>query len=209
MIDGMNLMAYDAMGLGPLDLELGPDVLKQRIAESKFPVLSANVTLVDGGELLARSYVIRAIGGHNVAIIGVTGEMGAESTTGTRALYNVLKADDVLTKIVAEVTKQADIIIVLSTQGLEEDQRLSSLVPGIDVIVGGVTRTPMAEGWHNETTGTWVYQAGAQGEWIGRRRLHLDSTGKVTENKDELIYLTPDYADDAELRAFLDQYKAQ
>lgn len=208
MIDAMNLMSYDAMALGPKDLELGPEVLKQRIAESKFPVLSANVTLAQGGELLTQPYVIRPIGGHYVGIIGLTGRLEAEAALDTRALYNVLPADDVLTKTVNEVAKQADIIVLLSTLGLEEDQRLSSLVPGIDVIIGGVTRTPMAQGWHNETTGTWVYQAGSQGEWIGRRYLHLDSAGEATENQDELIYLTSDYADDPDMRAFLDQYQA-
>jgi len=39
--------------------------------------------------------------------------------------------------------------------------------------------------------------------------LHLDSGGAVTGYSDELLYLTDAYADDPELRAFLDNYKVQ
>jgi len=206
MIDAMNLLSYDAMALGDQDLELGVDVLRQRIADSKFPVLSANVTLAKTKELLAKPYVLKQVAGHGVAIIGVTGNLRQEVATDIRDAYVVLKADDVLAKYVAEVQSKADVIIVLSTLGYDEDMRLSSAVPGIDVILGGVSRMPMQDGWRNERTGTLIYQAGSQGEWIGRRVLHLDSAGVVTNNKDELILLTEDYADDPEMRGFLDSY---
>ena len=41
----MNLLRYDAYAIGDLDLLLGPSVLKQRIAEAEFPILTANVQL--------------------------------------------------------------------------------------------------------------------------------------------------------------------
>ncbi len=208
MIDVMNLMQYDAMAIGNQDLEVGAEILRERIADAKFPVLSANVTLAQGGQLLARPYVLLEVGGHRVGIVGLTGDLGEQALPEVREQYVMLNADEVLVKYVTELSKQADIIIVLSTRRFEEDQRLSSLVPGIDVILGGQSRIPMTDAWRNEQTGTLVYQAGSQGEWIGRRRLHLDSAGAVPEHSDELIYLTTDYADDPEMRAFLDNYKA-
>ena len=62
MIKGMNLMGYDAMAIGDLDLQLGPEVLQELMAEANFPFLSANVTLASGGELLAEPYVLRQFG---------------------------------------------------------------------------------------------------------------------------------------------------
>jgi len=209
IIEGMNLMDYDAMAIGNQDLELGPEVLRQRIADSKFPILSANVMLAKSGALLTKPYALRQVGGHTIGIIGLTGDLRPEAAPDIHNSYALLKADDVLAKYVTEVAKQADIIIVLSTMGFEEDQRLSSAVPGIDVFIGGRSRIPMPEAWRNEKTGTLVYQAGSQGEWIGRRRLQLDGSGMLTGHSDELIFLTEDYADDPEMRAFLDNYKAE
>lgn len=209
IIDGMNLMDYDAMVIGDLDLQLGPDVLRQRIAEAKFPVLSANVMLPEENRLLAQPYVLLQVGGRQVGIIGLTWDAASLSVPQFQGKYTLLKAEDVLAKYVAELAKQTNIIIVLSNMGYDEDVRLSSLVPGIDLIVGGRSRIPMPQSWRNDQTGTLVVQAGLQGEWIGRRVLHVDSAGVVTKYEDELIYLTDEFADDPEMRAFLDNYKVQ
>jgi len=209
MIEAMNLMGYDAMAIGDLDLELGPEVLRQRIAEAKFPILSANVTLASSKELLAQPYTLLEVGGRKVGIIGLTWDFGGAVPSTIQGQFTVLKADDVLAKYVAELEKQTDIIIVLSTMGYDEDRRLSSLVPGLDLMVGGRSRLPSPEGWRNDKTGTIVVQAGSQGEWIGRRQLHLDSAGVVTSHSDELLFLTDEYTDDPEMRTFLDNYKVE
>jgi 2',3'-cyclic-nucleotide 2'-phosphodiesterase (5'-nucleotidase family) len=207
LIDSMNLMGYDAMVIGDWDLQLGPDVLRQRIADAKFPVLSANVILASDNKLLAAPYVLLNVGGRKVGIIGLTWDAAPLTEPTTQGKYVLLKADDVLRQYVGELSKQTDIIIVLSNMGFEEDQRLSSLVPGIDLMVGGRSWIPVNDAWRNEQTGTIVVQAGAQGEWIGRRQLQVDSAGAVTRHSDELIYLTDEFADDPEMRAFLDNYK--
>jgi len=205
MIDAMNLLAYDAMAIGDLDLTLGPDILRQRIAEAEFPILSANVLVASEEKLLAEPYAILSFGDHKVGIIGLTWDEAPVSPD----QFAVLNAEDVLAQYVPELAEQADIIVILSTMGFEEDQRLSSLVPGLDLIVGGRNRLPLPESWQDGQTGTIVVQAGSLGEWIGRRVLHLDSTGQVTGYADELLFLTPDYADDPEMRAFLDNYSTQ
>jgi 5'-nucleotidase len=209
IIDAMNLMNYNAMVIGDLDLQWGPEVLRQRIAEAKFPVLSANVVLATENKLLAQPYALLQVGDRQVGIIGLTWDAASLSSPQSQGKYTLLRAEDVLAKYVAELAKQTDMIIVLSNMGYDEDMRLSSAVPGIDLIVGGRSRVPMPQSWRNAQTGTLVVQAGSQGEWIGRRVLHVNSTGVVTRYEDELIYLTDDFADDPEMRAFLDNYKVQ
>ncbi|MGC8786951.1 MAG: bifunctional metallophosphatase/5'-nucleotidase [Anaerolineae bacterium] len=209
IIEGMNLMGYDAMVIGDLDLQWGPDVLRQRIAEAKFPVLSANVMLAEENRLLAQPYALLQVGDRRVGIIGLTWDAASQSAPQFQGKYTLLKAEDVLAKYVAELARQTDIIIVLSNMGYDEDVRLSSLVPGIDLIVGGRSRIPMPQSWRNNQKGTLVVQAGSQGEWIGRRVLHVNSAGVVTKYEDELIFLTDEFADDPEMRAFLDNYKVQ
>ncbi|MGQ9494379.1 MAG: bifunctional metallophosphatase/5'-nucleotidase [Anaerolineae bacterium] len=209
MIEGMNLMGYSAAVIGDLDLQLGPEVLRQRMAEAKFPILSANVLLAGENKLLAQPYALLEMEGRKVGIIGLTWDAADLSLPQIQGKFTLLRAEDVLARYAAELAKQADIIIVLSNMGYDEDVRLSSLVPGIDLIVGGRSRIPMPQSWRNNQTGTLVVQAGSQGEWIGRRVLRLDSAGIVTNYADELIYLTDDFADDAEMRAFLDNYRVQ
>jgi 2',3'-cyclic-nucleotide 2'-phosphodiesterase (5'-nucleotidase family) len=205
MIDGMNLLAYDAMAIGDRDLELGPDVLQQRIADAEFPILSANLLVAGEEKLLAEPYALLTIGDHKVAIIGLTWDGAAVSAND----FVLLGAQDALARYMAQLAERADIVIVLSTMGFEEDKHLSSTVPGIDLIVGGRSRIPLTESWRNTETGTLVVQAGAQGEWVGQRTLHMDSAGVVAEYEDELLFLTDQYADDPEMRAFLDNYSVE
>jgi 2',3'-cyclic-nucleotide 2'-phosphodiesterase (5'-nucleotidase family) len=209
LIDAMNLLGYNAMTIGDLDLQLGVDILRQRIADSKFAILSANLIVAGENKLLAQPYTILNVDGHKVGIIGLTWDGLSPDDPSIKDKFLLLKADIVLPQYVAEVSRQADIVILLSNMGYEEDQRLSSAVPGIDLIVGGRSRIPINEAWRNETTGTLIVQASLQGEYIGRRTLHIDSAGVVTSHQDELIYLTEDFADDPEMRAFLDNYQVQ
>ncbi len=209
LIDGMNLMGYNAMVIGDLDLQLGLEVLRQRIADAQFPILSANLMVAGENKLLAKPYTVLDVGDHKVGIIGLTWDGLSADDPSVKDKFLLLKADLVLPQYVTEVSQQADIVIVLSNMGFEEDQRLSYAVPGIDMFVGGRSRMPMTAAWKNETTGTLIVQAGAQGEWIGRRTLTIDSTGVVTAYQDELVYLTEDFLDDPEMRAFLDNYKVQ
>jgi 2',3'-cyclic-nucleotide 2'-phosphodiesterase (5'-nucleotidase family) len=203
VIDAMNLLGYDAMAIGDLDLQLGLDVLRSRLADSKFPVLSANVMVAGESKLLTQPYVVLERGDHKVGIIGLTWD---QAMTIDNQL-TLLKASEVLPKYVAEVGQQADVVIVLSNMGWDEDLALASSIPGIDLIVGGRSRIPMPESQPADGTGTLVVQAGSQGEWVGRRILTVDGAGQITARKDELLYLTEDYADDAEMRAFLDNYQ--
>jgi len=206
VIEGMNLLRYDAMAIGDLDLRLGPEVLRQRIAEAQFPILSANVALAENGELLAQPYVIRQVGGRPVGIIGLTSDLAKLTLGEAGQPYTILNANDVLPKYVAELSKKTNVIVLLSNMGLDEDQRLSSQVPGIDLIVGGRTQVELEEGWVNEQTGTVVVQAGHKGGWLGRCALHVDGAGAATEHDCKLFFLTDEYPDDAEMQAFLDTY---
>ncbi len=198
-------MGYDAMVIGDLDLQLAPDVLRQRIADAQFPILSANLKTPADDKLLAQPYVLLDVGGRTAGIIGLTWDSAAVSAD----QYVLLNAEEVLAQYARELQEQTDIIIVLSNMGAEEDMRLSSQVSGIDLIVGGRSREAMPQGWRNEQTGTILVQAGAQGQWVGRRQLHLDSEGTVTDYSDELLLLTDEYADDPQIRSLLDSYAVQ
>jgi len=204
IVEAMNLLGYDAMALGSEDFWLGLDVLRQRMEEAEFPILSANAVISGTDQLFATPYVIKEIKDHKVGIIGLTNQEAAN--TSGRAII-VLDPLETLKNLMDEVSKEADIIIVLSHLGTVVDVQMAGEVEGIDLIVGGQSQDVLDPPLWIGESGPVIAQAGYQGQWIGVVRLEIDSRGKVAGHQGEIVLLGPDFADDPEMRAFLDQYK--
>ncbi len=204
IVEAMNLLGYDAMVLGDMDFRLGLDVLRQRMEEAEFSILSANAVMAETDQLFATPYVIKEIGDHKAAIIGLTNQEAAQTVGGDIAVLDPLET---LKGIMGEVSKKADVIIVLSHLGTVVDLQLAGEVEGIDLIVGGQSRDVLNPPLWIEESGTVIAQVGYQGRWIGVVRLELDSQGAVAGHEGQVVVLTDKVADDPEMRAFLDQYK--
>ena len=129
-VEAMNRLGYDAMALGPGDLALGLATLRARMAEAKFPMLSANAVVTGTADLVAKPYAVREFAGHRVAVVGLSGGNGT-TEIGVR---DPLAAAQ---KIVPEARKEADIVILLSHAGQMIDQQIADQVPGIAAIVSG------------------------------------------------------------------------
>ena len=72
IVAGMNLMGYDAMAIGPVDLKLGAAALRQRMSEAEFPLLSANVLWRGDRGYVGDSYTILQAGSYRIGVIGLT-----------------------------------------------------------------------------------------------------------------------------------------
>ncbi len=208
VVEAMNLLGYDAMALGGGDMRLGLDTLRQRMAEAEFPFLSANVVLSGTETLFAEPYIIKEMGDHQVAIIGLTEPGAADVVQGAVTVLNPIET---ARRYVAEVSSRASIIILLSHTGVEENMRLAGEVEGIDLIVSGAGQALPGQAIQNETTGTIIVQAevpgpGHAGRMIGVARLQIDSRGKIENHQWTSIALTPNFADDPEMRALLNSY---
>jgi len=73
IVEVMDLMGYDAMALGEVDLQLGDGILRQLIEDAHFPVLSANVIVRSTGDLFTAPYVVLERAGRRIGVIGLTG----------------------------------------------------------------------------------------------------------------------------------------
>jgi len=208
VVEAMNLMGYDAMALGGGDMGLGLDTLRQRMAEAEFPFLSANIVLSGTETLFTEPYIIKEMGDHRVAIIGLT-EPGAADAV--RGAVTVLNPIETARRYVAEVSAQASTIIVLSHIGMQGNMKLAEEVEGIDLVVSGAGQMSVDQAVQNETTGTLIVQVevpspGHAGRRIGVARLQVDSRGEVTSHQWTVVPLTLDFADDPEMRALLGTY---
>jgi len=203
-VAAMNLLRYDAMVLGSKDLALGLDVLRQRLAEAEFAVLSANAVVSATGELLAPPYVARAFDGHRIAIVGLSGESGTAEIT-------LLDPLETARAVVAEVATQADVIILLSHVGGLVDQQIAQTVPGIDLIISGGD-LQIESPWWDAELGTLILHAdvaspGHAGRQLGIARLTFDDDGRLVAQSWERLALGPEVADDAAMSNWVTQQR--
>ena len=199
-IEYMNLMGYDAMTLGQADLKLGREALAQRIAESDFALLSANAVISGTDELFAPAYITRAMDGHRVAIVGLTGTWDPNPP----ADFAILDPLETVKKIIPEVAAQADIIIVLSEAGNPTDLKLVQAAPDIDLIVEGGQFQSFGRSSYDQATNTLFvhtdYPArGHAGRNLGKATVDFDAAGDIVAQSWQLIPLDPNMPDDPDM----------
>jgi 2',3'-cyclic-nucleotide 2'-phosphodiesterase (5'-nucleotidase family) len=204
-VGALNRMGYDAMVLGPQDLALGPEALRQRIGEAKFAVLSANAVVSGTNDLVATPFVLREFHGLTLAVVGLSG-----GGTPEIAVRDPLQA---ARTVVAEVAPQANVVILLSHAGALVDQQIAAAVPGIDVIVSGGA-FELATPWRSPKTGTLILHAdqaspGHAGRRLGIAQLAFDAQGQLVEENWQQLALGPDIADDAEMALWVRQQTVQ
>jgi 2',3'-cyclic-nucleotide 2'-phosphodiesterase (5'-nucleotidase family) len=205
----MNAMKYDAMTLGERELGAPLSTVQARFEEARFPILSANVETDDELPNM-QSYLLRQVGEHTIAIVGVTSE---EVRQRFEALDLDLTVEDPITalgQVVDEARQHADIIILLSTVNRSSAEALAQAIPGIDVIIGvykGGQRAPVAV---PGAEGEVVFQAsGMQGKYLSVLTLHFDAQGQVTEFEGRSLALTDHYADDPEMVQLIRRYASE
>ncbi len=175
----LNLAGYDAVAPGNHDFDDGQEVLQARITQSKFPWLAANLIETATGKppFGIKPYLIKEVAGARFGIIGLAnpGTPIINKPASVKGLQ-FLSGPDGVRRVLDEVRKQADIIVVLSHLGIDDDVQLASAVPGIDVIIGGHSHTTLMNA---RTEGqTIIAQAGSNGRNVGRLELIVDGTTK-------------------------------
>lgn len=203
ILEAMNAMGYDAMALGRMDVAIGLEALNERAGEATFPFLSANLVGKEDKRPLFEPYTILERQGAKIGIIGLS-EPQAVQAPGVPDKATVLPPVETGIKYVAELRDQVDILIVLSHAGLEEDKALAVAAPGIDVIIGGLTRKLMRV--PERVGNTLIVQQGYKGEWMGRLVATFDAQGVPGDVSEDVITLGPDYADDPEMVALVDKW---
>jgi 2',3'-cyclic-nucleotide 2'-phosphodiesterase (5'-nucleotidase family) len=185
VIDVMNAMKFDAMVVGNHEFDFGPKVLKERMAQARFPMLGANVK----GLPALKPYVIKNLQGVRIAIIGVV-TPDTPFTTHPRNVEGLTFStpESVVRKYLQELKGRADIFLVLSHCGFQADKELAVKVPGIDVIVGGHSHTRILQ---PEVVGqTIIVQAWEHGKALGVLNLKVKD-GKVVGFDGTLQEISP------------------
>lgn len=206
VVAGMNLMAYDAMAIGPLELGLGAASLRQRLDEAAFPMLSANVLWSADRTYVGEPYTVLDVGPYRIGVIGIT-----RSTDDGLADYVLLEPEDVLAELVPKVDEQADTIVLLTNLTYRSAGELAEAVPGIDLVVSALPRQLPDRAVRTSPTGSLVVTAEQplplhSGRRVGTLTVVVQSDGTLTDESWESIALGPEIADDRAMSDLLEEY---
>lgn len=173
MVDACKLLGVDVM-TGHWEFTYGMDRVKEIVEKDfkgKLDFVAQNVKTNDFGDPVFSPYVIRQINGIRVAIIG----QAFPYTPIANPRYMVADwafgiQDENMQKMVDEALgKGAQLVVVVSHNGMDVDLKMASRVRGIDAIFGGHTHdgVPVAVPVKNPGGTTLVTNAGSNGKFLG------------------------------------------
>ncbi|MES2714151.1 MAG: thiosulfohydrolase SoxB [Pseudomonadota bacterium] len=173
MVDACKLLGVDVM-TGHWEFTYGMERVKEIVEKDfkgKIDFVAQNVKTNDFGDPVFAPYTLRNINGIPVAIIG----QAFPYTPIANPRYMVADwafgiQDENMQKMVDEVRgKGAQLVVVLSHNGMDVDLKLASRVRGIDAIFGGHTHdgVPVAVPVKNAGGTTLVTNAGSNSKFLG------------------------------------------
>jgi hypothetical protein len=137
LVHTMDMLGYDVVNVGERELNFGQRFLLDEFKKTKMDLVSANLVLAGSKKPVAKPYVVRKAGTVKVAFTGLIGkEMKLRQFPGDAPL-EVLDPAATMRRLLPELRKKADVVVVLSHLGMTESQKLTIEAPGIDVMVFG------------------------------------------------------------------------
>ena len=136
MVDVLNHVGVDWAVLGNHEFDVSEAAFRARLAESRFRVVSSNVSDVNGQPFpgTVRSAIVPVQAGGRTIRLGIIG-LTIDSSRRPWVLYAppVAAAREQL----AQLQGKVDAVIALTHLSLAGDQDLVTQVPGIDLVLGG------------------------------------------------------------------------
>jgi len=219
MVDACKLLGVDVM-TGHWEFTYGMERVKE-IVDKDFAghvdFVAQNVKTNDFGDPVFKPYVVREINGVPVAIIG----QAFPYTPIANPRYMVADwafgiQDENMQSMVDEARgKGAQLVVVLSHNGMDVDLKMASRVRGIDAIFGGHTHdgVPVAVPVKNPGGTTLVTNAGSNGKFLGVMDFQVKD-GKLLDYRYRLLpvfsqMLRADPAMDTLIRKIRAPYEAK
>lgn len=206
MIKAMNIMGYDALGIGNHEYDYGLDNLLNAVKNANFSMLSANTYHYKKDLNVFKPYIIKNVDGVKVGIIGFTTPgVAIWSKNLVDKKYEFKDIIQVAKKWIPELKNKSDIIIAVPHSGLEDikglggydsseglppenvGKSLAQNFPEIDVLLLGHTHTEIKEMFEN---GVLISQADKYGDMLSLVNLELEKKNnkwQIINKKSETI----------------------
>jgi 5'-nucleotidase/UDP-sugar diphosphatase len=173
IVKSLNLMGYDAVGVGDDDLSLGKEFLLEISKKAKFPFLSSNLIDEESEKHLFLPYLLKEVNGLKIGIFSLLSPDSFLGQGDPRKKGLIFKSPvETAQSLVKELQPKVDLIILLSHLGYPKDMELAQTVLGIHCIIGSHTgiNFPNPPIINNKTI---VLQTSSKGMYAGRLDLTL------------------------------------
>jgi len=214
MVDACKLLGVDVM-TGHWEFTYGMQRVKE-IVEKDFAgqieFLAQNVKTNDFGDPVFKPYTLRNINGVQVAIVG----QAFPYTPIANPRYLVadwgfgIQEEGMQTTVDEARSKGAQLVVLLSHNGMDVDLKMASRVRGIDAILGGHTHdgVPVAVPVKNPGGTTLVTNAGSNGKFLGVMDFDVKG-GKLVDYRYRLLPIFANQLQpDAEMDALITKVRA-
>ncbi|MGI8735462.1 MAG: bifunctional metallophosphatase/5'-nucleotidase [Pyrinomonadaceae bacterium] len=177
MIEAWNVAGLDYATFGNHEFDFGPDVLLERIKESRFTWLAANVIDKKTGKPFGGvpPFVIREFSGVKIGIFGL---VLPETKTTSRPGPDVEFLDpcDTAKKVISDLHERgAKVVVALTHLSMREDKEVARC-SDVDVIIGGHEHTLL----ESAAGGAAIFKMTADARELGRIDLNISrSSGKL------------------------------
>jgi S-sulfosulfanyl-L-cysteine sulfohydrolase len=214
MVDACKLLGVDVM-TGHWEFTYGMERVQEVVKKDfagRVAFVAQNIKTNDFGDPAFEPYVLRDVNGVKLAIIG----QAFPYTPIANPRYFVADwefgiQEPNLQKIVDEARgKGAQVVVLLSHNGMDVDLKLAGRVRGIDVILGGHTHDgmPVAVPVPNPGGKTLVTNAGSNGKFLGVMDLSV-KYGRITGHRYRLLPVFSDVlAPDPDMAALIRRSRA-
>jgi len=174
-------MRVTAVNVGDSDLMQGLTLLRQE-ASRGLPLISANLIDRSLGTPVFPPFVIKNVDNIRIAFFGLLSpdiNTAMQKAAGGKAY--IKDPIETAQEITEKLRGQADIIIILSDLGLEQDRELLRRVSGIHLVLGGheghYLQTPV---WERNTP---ILQSYKKGMYIGKLQLNIVNNASFVQEK--------------------------
>ena len=214
MVDACRLLGVDVM-TGHFEFTYGQDRVNELVAQlqnSGTAFVAHNIKTRDFGDPVFKPYVMHEMNGVPCAVIG----QAFPYTPIANPRYLVsdwefgIQEENLQTTIGDARAQGAQVVVLLSHNGMDVDLKLASRVSGLDAILGGHTHDgmPVAQVVTNKSGQTLVTNAGSNGKFLGV----LDLQVKNKQVTDYRYKLMPVFANllpaDTAMQALIDRIRA-
>ena len=206
MLEAMNLLKPDAM-VGHWEFTLGQERLSELIDKIDFPFLGGNVFDTEWDEPVFESTSYFEKGGVKVAVIG----QHFPYTPIANPSYLVdgwsfgIRPEIIQKNINKAKKNGAEVVVLLSHNGFDVDQKLASILDNVDVILTGHTHDAIPRAI--KIKNTLLLSSGSHGKYLGRIDLKVDN-GKVVDFSSNLIPIFSDVIQpDPEMTRLIDKIR--
>ncbi|MEZ5346534.1 MAG: bifunctional UDP-sugar hydrolase/5'-nucleotidase [Pyrinomonadaceae bacterium] len=206
MIEAWNAAGLDYSVFGNHEFDIKTPELLNRIKESKFTWLGANIIDTKTNKIFADTpeFVIREFEGVKIGIIGLI----LPETKETSSMEDSLTVTDyclAANLIVSRLRKveKVDAVVGLTHLFLEQDKKLAGCAK-FDIILGGHEHTLL----QSSANGTPIFKMTADAREMGRFDLNFDRTTKKIKSIDWRVIPVTDQIEDApEFATVFNKYK--